>query len=422
MELFDIKKGLNIIKKIVYRLFFGEILPIYHRFLVWRLRRKKQINVVFVAMSVSMWRYQGLYEELRKNSRFKISILIIPCRTYAKEQQCKDVEGLIEYFNERGVPYFLGKKDDKIIVDINRELQPDILFYPQPYRGLFDKEQDFYRFRFKLLCYFPYAFWMSTGNWSYNLSLHNYGWKLFYSTELHKQEAKKCAYNRGCNVKVVGYPNADRFLNTKHPDVWKKQDIKKKRIIWAPHFTIFSGGLVEQSNFLWMADFMLECAKRYKDQIQFIFKPHPKLYTELCKHDDWGKNKAADYYKQWQSGENTQLETGEHIDIFMTSDAMIHDSGSFCVEYHYTQKPVMYIARTFLEQVENKSQFGQIAMLNSYIGKSEVDIISFIENVVIINIDPMKKLREEFYKKYLLPPHGKTVAENTVDILLQELC
>ena len=398
---------------------YNTIYPLYQRFLVWRLRHKDQINVVFVAMSLSMWRYQDLYEAMSRHPRFKSSIVILPGRQYTKDQQLSEKKKLISYFTEKRCQFVLD--DDSNRENIIKELHPDILFYPQPYLECFDKKYEHIAFRNSLLCYYPYAFWMSKGAWSYDQPLHNYAWKLFYPTELHRKDAQAFALNRGRNIEVVGYPNADHFLHDRFDDVWKPQNRTKKRVIWAPHFTI-KPGYVSQSNFLWMADFMLSVAKKYSDKIQFVFKPHPLLFSELCKHAKWGEEKTKQYYDEWQSGENTQLESGTFIDLFMTSDAMIHDSGSFCVEYHYSGNPVMYIARNFEEQVAEKGEFGQLAMRQHYVGKDEEDIIRFIEKTVLYGDDPKKDERKRFLEQYLIPPHGKTVTENTMDILLKAFC
>ena len=177
-----------------------------------------------------------------------------------------------------------------------------------------------------------------------------------------------------------------------------------------------------QSNFLWMADFMLELAERYAGKIQIAFKPHPRLLTELYKHKDWGKDRANCYYDEWANRENTQLETEGFIDLFMTSDAMIHDSGSFSIEYHYSGNPVLYIADNFEQQVAEKGELGKLAMRKHYVGRFKEDIIHFIEEVVLNGNDPMKQGREDFYKQYLLPPNGKSVAENTRDVFLETFC
>ena len=57
-----------------------------------------------------------------------------------------------------------------------------------------------------------------------------------------------------------------------------------------------------------------------------------------------------------------------------------------------------------------------------YVGKDERDIIDFIENVVLNGNDPMKPDRQQFKKDYLLPPNGKTVAENTMDVFKGAFC
>ena len=418
----------SILKKAIYmasliyiiKIFLIKLLPLYQWCYVKRLRFKKRINVVFFASSLSMWRYQHLYEALSKHPRFNVSIVIAPFVPYSIEQREGDVCVLKDYFTKKNIPFSIGWDGRDSFMDV-KALSPDILFYPQPYRENYPLQIDFHNFYNRLLCYYPYAFWRSKDYWSYDEPLHRMAWKLFYSTELHRLDAKQYASNKGRNVEVVGYPTADDFLSGSHVDTWKPQPVKKKRVIWAPHFTIFTGGLLKQSNFLWMAPAMLDIAKKYSDKLQFVFKPHPRLFSELCKHEDWGEEKARSYYDAWATMDNTQLQTGEFVDLFMTSDAMIHDSGSFGVEYHYSGNPVMYIADNFEEQVAEMAEFGQLAMRQHYVGRSCDDIIRFIEDVVISGYDPMKDARMQFVNKYLLPPNGKTVVQNTMDILLKEL-
>lgn len=399
-----------------------RLAPIYHSFLVCKLRHSKQINVVFFAMSVSMWRYQSLYEQLRQNSRFNVMVVIMPCATYSQSQQLKDEKELQEYFNSKHVDYVLGKVDS-IIIDIRRQLKPDILFYPQPYNGYYPRSVSYNAFYDKLLCYVPYAFWTSKDEWSYNQPLHKVAWKLFYSTDLHKKDAKRYSFRKDKNVEVVGYPNADEFMFREHSDVWKVQhgDKPKKRIIWAPHFTINSGGPLFQSNFLWMSEVMIRIAQEYKEHIQIAFKPHPRLYTELCEHKDWGALRTQEYYALWAEMENTQLETTGFVDLFMTSDAMIHDSSSFCVEYLYTRNPVLYIATDYERQYNEKNELGKIALSNHYVGLNENDIIKFVEQTVCGGVDPMRENRNDFVTRWLLPPNDKSFSQNTLDVLLNNL-
>ena len=166
---------------------------------------------------------------------------------------------------------------------------------------------------------------------------------------------------------------------------------------------------------------MLELAIRYVEQIQIAFKPHPRLLTELYNHPDWGKEKADAYYRQWAEMPNTQLETGEYIDLFMNSDAMIHDCGSFTAEYLYTQRPVMFYTHDRKAVEKQLNELGMAALDAHYIGGSADDIESFIKDVVIGENDPKVSARKAVYDKYLLPPNGRSTAENIYHDLLSSL-
>lgn len=405
----------RLLKNILLRL-----LPFYQWLLVLRCRQVKEIRVCFFAMSLSMWRYQGLYDLMSKHHKFNPFIVICPSRELSMDHQKMEVQELLRYFNSRGISYIVASEDN--YVDIRKEIAPDILFYPQPYNNYYPKALSFNSYYDKLLCYFPYAYWETSDEWSYTHPLHNTAWKMFYPNKAHKEDAVKYAFRRGHNMEIVGYPNADEFMSGLYIDRWKPQDNPKKRVIWAPHYTITSAGHFVQSNFLWMSEFMLELARKYRDQIQFAFKPHPRLYTELCMHKEWGVAKTQEYFTQWTRMSNTQVETGEFVDLFMTSDAMIHDSGSFAIEYHYSKNPVMYITDDIDKQLANKNEVGQGALKIHYAGKSKEDIIEFLEQVVIEGEDKMKPMRQAFYEKYLVPPGKRTVAENAMEILVRVFC
>ena len=119
--------------------------------------------------------------------------------------------------------------------------------------------------------------------------------------------------------------------------------------------------------------------------------------------------------------ENTQLETGEFVDLFMTSDAMIHDSGSFAVEYHYSQKPVMFVSKDMDSILATQSDFGKLVYSLHYLGQSMNDVHAFITDTVLLGNDPMLNQRRDFFDRHLLPPNNKSVAQNTLDDLVQSL-
>ena len=396
-----------------------------HRRLVASVNPAEPVSVVFMAMNLAMWRYQHLWEAMNADARFNPSIVLSPCKDYDKNQSIKELNRLRDYFNERNMPYVdFDLEHDAPPVDVRATLNPLVMFYPQPYENLLVPEHDCTAFYDRLLCYYPYAFWTSKGKWSYDFHFHNMAWRLYYSTALHLKEAERTASNKGANVRVVGYPNADDYLAANFTDVWKPQPDNRRRlrVVWAPHYSIVDKyGLVPRSNFLWMAHAMLELARKYADTIQMAFKPHPRLINELYIHPEWGKEAADAYYRLWETLPNTQLETGDFTHLFMTSDAMIHDSGSFAVEYHYSRKPVMFVSRDIKSILDTQSDFGLLAYKMHYLGQNNDDIDNFISHVVIAGNDSLKEQRDEFYENYLLPPSGQSVAQNTIDDLAKSL-
>ena len=391
-----------------------------HERLEERLRGKRPVNVVFMAIDVALWKYQHVYELMAADERFRPTIVLSPCvgRRYEK-----DMEALRQYFDQHHISYidYRGQA-----IDVRRELNPDIIFYTQPYENLLVPEYDCRHFYDLLLCYMPYGFWTSTGKLSYDLHFHNQAWRLYYSTTLHKKEAETVATNHGRNVRVVGYANADYYLKGSYDEtVWRQiaDGVRRKRIVWAPHFSIFSknSAFPPRANFLWMADLMVSLAHEYADKLQIAFKPHPALLTQLYEHKDWGRERTDKYYELWQQMPNTQLETGQYIDLFMTSDAIVHDSGSFAVEYHYSKKPAMFVSRDMDSVLSTQSEFGRKAYDMHYMGKDEADTRHFIDDVVLGGNDPMLPEREAFFEKYLLPPAGKSVAQNVIDDIAKSL-
>ncbi len=396
-----------------------KFVAIIHTFYLIKIKHKNQINVVFVAANLAMWQYQHLYDLMANHKRFNVSIIIAPFPGFSENERKKNADELKMYFSQKHMKY-IDCQDFKY--DFEKNLDPDILFYTQYYANVYQKKYDAWHFKYKLLCAYPYGFKDCYLKTSYNNPFHNVAWKLYYASDEDLKNARASADNKGKNIVIVGCPHADDFLSPEINDVWKPQNVTKKRIIYAPHFTIEKGiSSLFFSNFLMFHKLMQEIATKYADQIQFAFKPHPRLLTELYKHKDWGKEKADEYYNWWQSQENTQLETGSFIDLFKTSDAMIHDCSSFSIEYFYTKNPVMYVSRDMAEIKKCKNEVGTIALDTHYIAKEEEDIIAFIENVVLKGIDPMKQQREDFFEKYLLPPNGKTVAQNTMDDILKSL-
>lgn len=388
-------------------------------------RERGKARVVFMAMSVPLWKYQHLYDLMIRDSRFEATIVISPPIDFSADLQMRDVEALRGYFDERGMAYVdFDPTGAAPPLNIKDEIDPDILFYAQPYEHQLTPVHDCLNFYDRLLCFYPYSFMTGKNKLTFNFHFHNLAWRLYYPNEEIKSVAVELAWNKGRNVRVVGHPNSDDFALWYGNDPWKviTDGRPRKRIIWAPHFS-FTNKFDQQprSNFLWMAHFMLDLAQRYKEHLQIAFKPHPRLLAELYEHPEWGSARADAYYQTWSEMENTQLETGAYVDLFMTSDAMIHDSASFVLEYLYTHKPVMFVSREIDSLLAWQTELSCEAFRQLYIGKDEKQLLDFVDNVVLGGDDPMRPQRVAFYGQHLLPPEGKSVAQNTLDDLVCSL-
>ena len=403
------------------KFYLNAIYPAVLKHRASKIGKKDRIEVVFFAMNVAMWRYQGVYELLSKDDRFNCHIVFTVPRTFSKEQQAADLAQLRAFFDSKGIQYINHVTPEGY--DVKKHIDPDILFYPQPYDRMYPVKHDFDLFLSKLLCYIPYGFYIvQDPQWSFDLKFLNLAWKIYCPIQADKKSASIYARSHGNNWVVSGYYNSDQYLSGKSEDVWKIKNRDLKRLIWAPHFTITQvSWLRARSNFLWMAQQMLDIAEQNKEKLQIAFKPHPRLKSELYKHPDWGKDRTDDYYQRWESMSNTQLETGDFVNLFKTSDAMIHDSGSFTAEYLYVNKPVAFITADFDQLKSEHSEFGRAALEQHYAISNEDEVRWFIDQVVLGGADTKKEQRTQFLETVLKPNVTCTTSQFIVNDIKKSL-
>ena len=123
---------------------------IHKKYKIYVLKRKKQINVVFVVSFLSQWKYQPLYELIKKNPLFNATILVAPMRHH---EQSPDFLGLKKKFDAERVEYLDFELLPESKKNIRKSLKPDLLFYIQPYYHIYDKRVDSHSFKDKLICY-----------------------------------------------------------------------------------------------------------------------------------------------------------------------------------------------------------------------------------------------------------------------------
>lgn len=406
------------------------------RYLVWKNQQylyrkeevrltkvKKQLNVIFLVLYPSVWKYDSVYKLMLLDERFRPQILICPVVDRGVEHMRETLHGAKELFEKKGYNTVCAYDENNgTYIDIS-QLSPDIIFYSFQWSNHVDKRYNVYSLRKYLKCYVNYSFKNNPYEWSIASPVQGLMWIYFSECEENKKLAM--SYNAKefrKNICVVGYPMYDEYQSAIGVDSnWKiKDDTNLKKVIWAPHHTIDGcDGLIKLSTFLLYAEEMLKIAYEYRGTMQFVFKPHPQLKPALYEHKDWGKERTDNYYRSWGIGENTNICEDAYIDLFKTSDAMIHDCGSFIVEYLYTMKPVMFLDSYNREEQSN--EVGKKAYKCHYHGKSISDIKSFLTEVVLEKKDPKFEERRIFYNTILVPPKGESVARNIINEILNRL-
>lgn len=415
-------RGINYIKRVCRDLWFIYNVIKSAKRKVKQIKSKRTANVVFIYSSTALWRYQNLVILLRDDPSFDIRVWICPFKKFSV-QECENLYTEADNrFSKLGIKYN-NIDNERDFIKLKDSFSPDLIFYPQLYLKLYNGKIGAEDNRDCLLAYIPYFVDQTVKSWLYDLENHRALWRHYIPTKSHLKVAKKVSEYPMLNRVVVGDLRSEEFATPPASDPWKtiNDGKKRKRLIWAPHFQIQPGQLSFRPEFLWVSDIMLEMAKKYADKIQIAFKPHPVLLAELYKHPDWGKERADAYYKQWEEMPNTQLADGEYVDLFKTSDAMIHNSGSFTAEYLYVDRPIAYTTRNVEEVLKPLGEFGRECMSAHQIVGTAEEIENFIVDTVFAGHDPLADRRKGVLQNVLGDNDGKTASQRIYDDLKKSL-
>jgi len=395
-----------------------------HNAALKRVRKKEKVKVAFFLLEPAAWKLEKVYYLMQKSDRYEPIVILCPIIDRGHEHMLNTFKRAEKSMQEKGHNYICTyNTESNTWLNVRKEINPDIIFFTVPW-NLTRGEYQINNYLDVLTCYVNYGFETCHLNEAYfNQDTQNLVWKFFMETTIHQRLAKIYSKNKGNNALVTGYPGMDILIDKKDwpVNVWKIKDKNIKRIIWAPHHTIPGyGDVLGYSTFMEYHEYMFKIAEKYKGQIQIAFKPHPILRTKLSKPEVWGKETTDFYYQKWAQLENGQLNLTEYDDLFLTSDAMIHDSGSFVIEYLYTYKPVMFLVRD-KNIADRFNVIGKDALEVIYKGIKKVDIDNFIEEVVINGKDDKYKERTLFFESLVKPPNDVTASENIFNFLNKKL-
>lgn len=388
-----------------------------------RVANGEKIRICLFVSRISCWNLEGVYHLLENSQYFEPLIAVKPFMFQGKEAMIEYMDTTYDTLKKKGLRVIKTyDKETETFLDLRNVYNPDVIFYTKYWRPQFHNNFYIANFLDRITFYSSYCFDIADHPECMDFDLNNAVDRYFMPSEIHREMAKRAMRNEAKNVYITGAPKLDLLLSKEYNpiDVWKPQTVRKKRIIWAPHHSdAFPNDLYQFNSFFELSKFMLDVAKKYQDKVQIAFKPHPMLKPKL--DEKWGKATADQYYEQWAHLENGQLEMGEFVDLFRTSDAMIFDSISFIAEYTAVNKPALFtIGKSTRVKLNEFGMIGFQVLYKTY-HKLNSDILQFIEEVVIGEKDSKKVEREYFISQYLLSPNGKTASENIYDNICEEI-
>lgn len=388
-EIEDQKKTIFHLNQVRYKYIISNIKE--------KVKNGHKIKVCFFVMFDSVFSTETLFKQMQKDPLFDPFIVVIPDTSRGKDHLKFSLNSTYSSLYKKYKKVYKGydlklNKANKIPKKI------DIICFSNPYEGMSLKNFEIKHYLNKdvLIFYINYAF--SVLKYVRNVTMsdsYSLFWKVFVENKLNIEELKKYQHIKGKNAVVSGYCKMDDLYNQK----FKKR--KRKVIIIAPHHTITDWKLLKISNFLKYSKIFLKLPELYP-QIDFIFRPHPLLITQLKKSEIWGEEKTQEYFDKMESHPNViYSKGGNYFDIFANSDGIIHDCGSFLAEYFFTEKPTCYLLKNKNTIKKWFLPVGQKCLNFCYQAYKEKDIVSFIENIIIKEKDIKKADRINFVNSNL---------------------
>jgi|SRR5690554_3076612 len=377
-----------------------------------------RIHAYFIMNSLQAWKIDSLYWAMDADDCFEPLIVVVPSPVDSGE----GTVGLYQHFESKGYKVIKGFNDKRQPIDIASDMQPGIFFYSDPYGNMATNHFD-ELIEKNIACYVPY-FFMATNHAGgitlipNSVPLNNM-WRIYMPHDAVSAIFSKRSARKGRNAKVVGYPAVETLYNQKCSSRAWKTTTGKKKIIYAPHHSI-GWGKRSLATFLQFGEVFQKLAEKHAGKVQWSFKPHPMLKARLYEHVNWDREKTDAYYEFWNNQDYTQLDEGEYDDLFLSSDAIIHDCSSFIVEYAFTKKPCLYLVNeNNLKGLLNA--FGEGVMQVYEQARTVTEIEGFIDGIVneTIQVDESKRAYfdayvDEYYK-------GKLPSERIIDDIKQSL-
>ena len=403
---------------------YKKMLPIAVRHLIAELAIVRRLRCSFAHLSHRMsgkcvvwffvqrralWpNYASIYDAMRNDSSFEAEVLVAPKRTpHSKEYDFKEYAELQADLARMQIPFrkLYDERGGYPIIPLDYGI-PDVVFLSTPYedQNIYTCRSQFWKTIAKI-AYVPYGILLANlPQIQYQLPFFKNCWRIFVESEAHKELYRKHNHEIYDRTVLTGHPKLDAYLKpAKSAGLWKLTGARK-RIIWAPHFTVSDTVIITFSNFIIYYDFFVQLARELPD-VEFILRPHPELFEFMVSVGLRTRDESNAYRDVFNALPNGQVYEGANIfEMFKESDALILDSIGFLAEYLPTQKPICFLES---DRRQKLNEVGEALLRAYYCAWSEEEIDRFIRDVVLNERDVLLEDRLAVMRQHiLLPSHG----------------
>lgn len=373
----------------------------------WKVRPKKSgkiIRVCFLQQDPNCWnKSKALYEQLKKDSRFQVSLLCVP------DPFAADTSSTFRFFSENGYDAIdarigCGPWDTRSSqgdwFDL-ASLQPDYVFYQQPYDSYlpycYRSEQVS---RYTKICITLYGIILTRQILS---CMEKEFYRNVYRSYAISDTERKFNRSRFPISHFLGIRSTHYFGPLPIVDFLKQKESTSPswdfsrnqfRVIWTPRWT--TDETLGGSNFFRYKDFLPQYAASHPDT-DILMRPHPMAFDNFVRTKKMTQDEVDSYVQLCNSATNTSLDTQKNYDAtFWQSSVLLTDLSAIIVEYFVTGKPIIFC------QTENPSStfldFFQQILNVCYIAKDQDDVASYLQQLQS-GYDPLQSQRLQVIEK-----------------------
>lgn len=316
-----------------------------------------------------------------------------------REFQEQSYQDLLIYLKKLNCRVFEATTYEGEVAKWLEHLTPAACFYVHPFD---DARPEYYRAenvsKTSRVIYVPYAFAMAKSEQLYfGNPFYSFCWKIFVEGPSRLADYMKRGYDPK-RVCATGLPKLDMLrecLGQDAPDYWPsgaRSDITRKRIIWAPHWTLRwyenPSGYGQFQRYAGLFTYLA----RSRPQWDIVLRPHPLMFSELIQSKTMTEGEVTKFIHDFNSFPNTKVDgDGPYYHAFASADVLVSDGVSFLGEFLITRKPIIYLRNPL---GPGFNTFGEKLVSADYHVTYPYELEPRLTSILEYGLDPLRNERE----------------------------